>query len=150
MVTSSVTNDNIRFSTVKLGHKTCPAPRLIRKRSTVGLYYYSGAQGAKSATKESTTLIQPCTSFFMVKMASGMTHRHVQWWRRQWRCPGNKVVSLKHGNHAPKYFDLRLTFTSLILDIHVMSIENCWNKVLSEQYHMTTAVLGLGVELMKV
>ena len=70
--------------------------------------------------KRSPILIGPCSSFFTVRMASGMVRGHVRTTdiRRM-------ADDFAHGGHAPKYVDLILAFASLILDIHVLSIESC-------------------------
>ena len=88
---------------------------------------FSGAPAARRAAKRSPIIIEkgttrmhrnrnPCNSFLMVKMASGMDHGRV----RPTTTTTNDVA--QHGGHLAntKSCSLGLQHISLILDMHIM------------------------------
>ena len=90
-------------------------------------WHYSGAPTARRAAKRSPIIIEkgttrmhrnrnPCNSFLMVKMASGMDHGRV----RPATTTTNDVA--QHGGHPAntKQCSLGLQHISLILDMHTM------------------------------
>ena len=96
-----------------------PRARLVRG-------YYSGAPAARRAARRSPIIIEkgttrmhrngnPCNSFLMVKMASGMDHGRVR--------PTTTTNDVaQHGGHPAntKSCNLGLQHISLILDMHIM------------------------------
>ena len=90
-------------------------------------FFFSGAPAARRAAKRSPIIIEkgttrmhrngnPCNSFLMVKMASGMDHGRV----RPTTTTTNDVA--QHGGHPAntKLCSLGLQHISLMLDMHIM------------------------------
>jgi len=75
----------------------------------------------------------PCNSFLMVNMASGMD----RWRVRPTTTTRNIAAILQLTPADTKSCSLGLQRISLILDIHVMLIDTCQNKVSADQYHVT-------------
>ena len=93
------------------------------------LFIYSGAPAARRAAKRSPIIIEkgttrvhrngnPCNSFLMVKMASGMDHGRVR--PTTTTTTTNDVA--QHGGHPAntKLCSLGLQHISLILDMRIM------------------------------
>ena len=91
----------------------------------------SGAPAARRAAKRSPIIIEkgttrmhrnrnPCNSFVMVKMASGMDHGRVRPTTTTTTTTTNDVA--QHGGHLAntKSCSLGLQHISLILDMHIM------------------------------
>ena len=90
--------------------------------------------------RNKTTLMQrnrqPCNSFFMVNMASGLDRMCVHLTMQ------NNDVVIQYGGHTPtnrstEAYSFGLQHTSLILDIYSMlwSIDTCQNKASANQNH---------------
>ena len=80
----------------------------------------------------------PCNSFLMVKMASGMDHGRV---RPTTTTPTTTTTNdvAQHGGHPAntKLCNLGLQHISLILDMHLCVIDSCHIKKSADQYHVT-------------
>ena len=77
----------------------------------------------------------PCNSFLMVKMASGLDHGRVRPTRTTTTTTTNDVA--QHGGHPgnTKSCSLGLQHISLILDILCL-IDSCQIKKSADQYHV--------------
>ena len=121
---------------------------------------YSGAPAARRAAKRSPIIIEkgttrmhrnrnPCNSFLMVKMASGMDHGRVRPTTTTTTTTTNDVA--QHGGHLAntKSCSLGLQHISLILDMHTM-----FNWQLSNQEIRWPVsrdhIAGSSLELIKV
>ena len=95
------------------------------------IIFFSGAPAARRAAKRSPIIIEkgttrmhrnrnPCNSFLMVKMASGMDHGRVRPTTTTTTTTTNDVA--QHGGHPAntKSCSLGLQLISLILDMHTM------------------------------
>ena len=109
-----------------------PVACLVRDKCRCRFFKYnSGAPAARRAAKRSPIIIEkgttrmhrngnPCNSFLMVKMASGMDHGRVRPTTTTTTTTTNDVA--QHGRHPAntKLCSLGLQHISLILDMHIM------------------------------